>query len=112
MNESLLCKKEQETGIAPVSCRKSILSGILGRKRRTASAAARGIGILKSEARTHDAAHVVDLDAVQILRAEHIHKHADALFIDDEITFARLFFDIQAVLKTRTTSGYNSHAES
>src|SRR5215213_3408328 len=91
---------------------KKSLAAILGGEGCTAPATAGGIRILEREAGTHDAAHVVDLDSVQILRAEHVDKHSHALLIDDEIAFARLLLNVQAVLKTRAPSGYNSHAES
>ena len=103
-------KYKQETGLLPSPVENSLAAG-LGGKRSTAPATAGGIRILEREAGAHDAAHVIDLDAVQILSAEHIDKHSHALLVKNEIAFARLLFNVQAVLKTRATSGHNSHAE-
>src|ERR1044071_6969764 len=80
-------------------------------KRRTAATASGGVRVLESEAGAHHTAHVVDLDAVEILSAEHVDKHPHAFFVKDEVAFARLLFDVQAVLKARAASGYDSHAE-
>ena len=49
--------------------------------------------------------HVIDLDAVQVLRAEHVDKHAHAFFVEHKIAFARLLFNVQAVLKPEHPPG-------
>src|ERR1041385_1123270 len=105
-----LKRHKQETGSLPSPVEKS-LAARLGGERGTAPATAGSVRILEREAGAHDAAHVIDLDAVQILRAEHIDKHAYALLVNDEIPFARLLFNVQAVLKTRAPAGNHSHAE-
>src|SRR5262249_38793331 len=71
-------KQRQEKGSPPSPIRNHSQDSLRG-ERRTASATAGCIRILEGEARTHHATHVVDLDAVQILCAEHIDKHAHAL---------------------------------
>src|SRR6185503_2754581 len=88
-----------------------ITTGNLCCERRSAPATSGRVRILESEAGTHDTGHVVDLDAIQVLSAEHVDKHADTFFVEHEIAFTRLLFDVQAVLKARAPSGYNSHAE-
>ena len=65
-------------------------------KRRAAAATAGGVRILERKTGTHYAGHVVDLDAVQVLRAEHVNEHAHALPVEDEIAFARLLFNVEA----------------
>src|SRR5690242_15569265 len=84
---------------------------MLGGERRAAAATASGVGILERKARTHHARHVVDLDAIQVLRAEHVNKHAHALFVEDEIAFTRLLFNIQTVLETRAAAGHDPNAQ-
>src|SRR6185503_17463574 len=103
-------KLKQETRWLPSPVQTRRCGNLYG-KRRAASATAGRIRILESKAGTHDAAHVVDLDAVQVLCAEHVDEHAHALLVDHEIAFARLLFNIQAVLKARAPSGYHSHTE-
>src|SRR5206468_2811868 len=48
---------------------------------------------------------------VQILRAEHVDEQLYAALIKDKITLARLFFDVQAVLKTRAATRHYAHAQ-
>lgn len=96
---------------APVSHQNSSAVVSLGGKRRAAAAAAGGVRILKRKAGTHHARNVVNLDAVQVLRAEHIDKHPHALLVKHEIAFARLLFDIQAVLETGAAARHDPNAE-
>ena len=81
-------------------------------KRSAATAAARGIRIRERESRSHHAGDVIDLDAIQVLAAEHIDKKSDALFIENEIALARILFNIQAVLKTRAAARHDADAKS
>src|SRR5687767_7324231 len=107
---SMDLKLKQETGSLP-SPVKPITNGNLCGKRSAAPATTCGVRILESKAGTHHTAHVVDLDTIQVLRAEHVYKHAHALLVENKIAFTRLLFNIQAVLKARAPSGYHSHTE-
>ena len=55
---------------------------------------------------------MVDRDAVQILGREHIDEKLYAAFIENEIALLRFFFNIEAVLKSRTTAGNDANAKS
>lgn len=72
----------------------------LSRERCTAAAAARRVWIRKGKARPHDTSHIVDLHAIQILRAEHIYEEANSILVENMVAIARLFFYVQAVLKS------------
>lgn len=80
--------------------RQECLPNCLSCKRGTAAAAASRVWISEREARSHDAHHVVDFHAVQILRAEHVDKKFDATLVENKIALPRIFFDVQAVLET------------
>src|SRR5215470_8801266 len=84
----------------------------LGSERRTTAAAAGRVRVLERKTGTHNTGDVIDLHSIEVLGAEHIHKHPDALFINHEIAFTRLFFNIQTVLKTRTSTGHDAYAKS
>ena len=84
---------------------------LLRRKRRAATAATGRVRIRKREARTHYAGDVIDFDAIQILTAEHVDEKLDAALVENEITLARILFDVQAILKTRTTAGHYADAK-
>src|SRR5205823_12800677 len=76
------------------------------------AATSRGVRVSECEARAHHVSHVVDLDTVQILRAEHVNEQAHAFLVEHEITLARFFFDIQTILKSRTASRNDADAQS
>src|ERR1041385_4641635 len=90
---------------------KSFTVCLRGERRTTATAAGR-VRVLESETGTHNTGDVIDLNSVEVLGAEHIDKHPDTLFIDHEIAVARLFFNIQTVLKTRKSTGHDAYAKS
>src|SRR6185369_3559402 len=73
-HENLVSPVQKETGDRNGSRLLSELNygNLLCGERSTASATAGSIRVLKGEARTHHSTHVVDLDTVQVLRAEHI----------------------------------------
>src|SRR6266536_6094445 len=107
-------RPEPQSRTAPVSDRRSGVSRVQKLRSKGCSAAAASccIWILKSEPRTHHAGHVVDLDAVQILGAEHVDEKAHAFLVEDVITLARLFFNVQAVLESRAAAGNNANPKS
>src|SRR4051812_29328942 len=82
-------------------CVSAKLYGGLSRERSAAAAAARRVRVLEGEARAHDVRHVVNLDAVEVLRAEHVHEHAHAVRLDYVVVRARLLLDVEAVLEAR-----------
>lgn len=84
----------------------------LRRKRRAATAATSRIRVRKCESRSHDASNVIDLDTVQVLTAKHIDEELDALLVKNEVALARILFNIQTVLKTRTSAGDDPNAKS
>ena len=67
---------------------KELDSSVLRGERSAASAASCCVGIRKSESGTHHAGDIVDLNAIQILRAKHIDEQFDAVLIQDEITLS------------------------
>src|SRR5215208_2116224 len=83
----------------------------LRRERGAAAAAARRVRVLEGEARAHDVRHVVYLDAVQVLHAEHVDEHADAVRLDDVVVGARLLLDVEAVLEARAAARHHADAE-
>ena len=60
----------------------------LRRERRAAAATSRRVWILEGKAGAHHVRHVIDFDAVQILRAEHIDEQAHAFFVEHKIALA------------------------
>lgn len=83
----------------------------LCRERRSTAAAAGRIWILECESRAHHIGCVVDGDTVKILGREHIDKQPNALLVHNEITHFRLFLDVEAVLKARTTARHNANTK-
>src|SRR5215213_4706503 len=71
---SVHLKYKQETGLLPSPVESSSRRKLCS-KRSSASATAGRIWVLEREAGTHHASHVVDLDAIQVLSAEHVDKH-------------------------------------
>ena len=67
---------------------------VLGSEGRPAATASRGIGILERETRAHYTGDVVNLYAIQVLRAEHIDEQFHSVFVQDEITLSRILFNV------------------
>ena len=69
--------------LKPRGC--AFFRNLLRRERRATAAASRRVRIREGETGTHDVGDVINLDTIQILRAEHVDEQADAFFIQDKI---------------------------
>ena len=83
----------------------------LGVETRAAAAAAGGVRVSEREARPLHRRDVVDLDAVQIGKAEAVDKQLDPLGVVNQVILRRRFLDVQAVFETRTSAGHHADAE-
>src|SRR5262245_46606833 len=81
------------------------------RKAAPAATPARGVRITEGEARSLHGADVVDGDAREILRAEAVHEHADAVHGEHHIVVQGALFDVEAVLEPRAPARKHTHAE-
>lgn len=83
----------------------------LSRERRSASAAAGRIRVLKGKARAHHIGRVVDGYTVKVLGRKHIDKEADALLVHDKIARLGLFLNVKTVLKARASTRHDAYAK-
>ena len=81
-------------------------------ERGSTTAAPSCVRVRKREAGSHHAGDVIDLDAVQILTAKHIDEKFHSALVQNEIALARILFNIQAVLETRTAAWDDAYAKS
>src|SRR5215468_9626136 len=89
------------------SARGADLSG----ERTAAPASAGGVRIIEGEARTHDAVDVIDLNALQVLRAEHVDEDPQPARFDHLIIGLGRFFDVHRILETGASAGHDAHAQ-
>src|SRR4029079_7210992 len=80
-------------------------------KRAPAPAPAGGVRVLEGEAGALHGRHVVDGDAVQVLRRERVDEDLEAVLFDNECVVSGLLFDEQAVAKAAAAAGLNAHPE-
>ena len=57
-------------------------------ERRAAPTASGRIRVREGEARSHHVGDIINLDAIQILRAEHVDEQPDAFFVEHKIALA------------------------
>src|SRR5215475_11891207 len=94
---------------APRSWRRS---AELNGKGAAAPTSAAGVRIVEGEAGTHDAVDVIDLDVLQVLRAEHVDEDSQSAGFDHLVIGLRGLFDVHRVLETGATAGHDAHAQS
>src|SRR6185312_14564788 len=76
-----------------------------------AAAPAGGVRVLEGEAGTLHGRHVVDGDAVQVLRGERVDEDLEAVLVDNQVVLSGLLLDEQSVAEAAAAAGLNAHPE-
>ncbi len=86
--------------------------GASDRKRATAAASPRHVGVAKLEARPVHAFDVVDFGSVQVLEGEGIDVHLDPIRLKSLVHIGGTIFEVEVVLKPCTSTADDSETES
>jgi hypothetical protein len=83
----------------------------LSREGASAATAAGRVGVGEGETGAHYIAHIIDLDLIQVLRAEHVHEDTQAVRFNHFIRGRRRLLDVHRVLESGTTSRHNANTK-